>query len=147
MSTSKDELDFALDEDLALLLDTLVEFELDFGVTLEEDLASEEDGFTEELDSFAFSVEELDFSSFLEEEDEDPSTSLRVTLEEENEESSDGSGETEEEEESSPHATKIHAKIKTNTKRLKMDCFVVSLLAMTSFIKPPKPLSFISSII
>ena len=34
------------------------------------DLASEEEGFTEELDSFAFSVEELDFSSFLEEEDE-----------------------------------------------------------------------------
>jgi hypothetical protein len=62
------------------------------------DLASEEeDGFTEELDSFAFSTEELEFSSFLEDEE--------ATLPSLEEYSSAGSGETEED--SSPHATSM----------------------------------------
>ena len=120
VSTTKEELDFILEEDLRELLDTS---------SLLLDLASEEEGFTEELDSLAFSTEELDFSSFLEEEEDEEGMT-------EDEESPAGSGETEEEE-SSPHAAKIHAKIKKSTKRLKMDCFVVSLLAMTFFIRPP----------
>ena len=78
------------------------------------DLASEEEGFTEELDSLAFSTEELDFSSFLEEEEETSLPSLEEEMTED-EESSDGSGETEEEE-SSPHATRLKSAVKRTPK-------------------------------
>ena len=65
--------------------------------------SEEEDGFTEELDSFAFSSDELEFFKSLEDED------WRFPLEAgmtEDEDSSAGSGDTEDDE-SSPHATNM----------------------------------------
>ena len=71
VSTTKEELDFILEEDLRELLDTS---------SLLLDLASEEeDGFTEELDSFAFSSDELEFLESLEDEDSKVAEPAEVT--------------------------------------------------------------------
>ena len=115
---------------IPLLLDLTMSTELLEATTLEEDcltssllldLASEEeDGFTEELDSFAFSSDELEFFESLEDED------WRSPLEEgmtEDEDSSAGSGETDEEE-SSPQPAKINNAANTDKAKI-------------FFIKPP----------
>jgi len=84
------------------------------------DLASEEEGFTEELDSFAFSSDELEFLEPLEDEDWRSPLEAGMT---EDEESSAGSGETDEEE-SSPHATNM---LKTDRAKTLLKIFTEDL--------------------
>ena len=97
-----------------LLLDLAEELDADedvFVSLLLLDLASEEEGLTEELDSLAFSVDELDFLEPLEDEDWGSPLEAGMT---EDEDSSAGSGDTEDDE-SSPHATNMLKKAKIKT--------------------------------
>ena len=84
------------------------------------DLASEEEGFTEELDSFAFSSDELEFLEPLE--DEDWKSPLEVGMTDDDE-ASDNSGETEDDE-SSPQPAIINKVANTDKAKI-------------FFIKPP----------
>ena len=105
-----------------LLLDLAEELDADedvFVSLLLLDLASEEEGFTEELDSFAFSTEELEFLEPLEDEDWRSPLEAGKT---EDEESPAGSGETEEE--SSPQPAKNNNAANTDNAKI-------------FFIKPP----------
>ena len=123
------ELDFTVSEEVTLLLEATTLEEDCFTSSLLLDLASEEDGFTEELDSFAFSSDEEDFSLlefFCDEEDWTSSLDVEMT---EDEDSSDGSGDTEDEEESPPQAARTN-----NTAKMEH--------VMKLFIKPPNFIFF-----
>jgi hypothetical protein len=91
--------------------------------------SEEEDGFTEELDSFAFSSDELEFLEPLE--DEDWRSPLEVGMTED-EEASDNSGETEDDE-SSPQPAKNNKVANTDKAKI-------------FFIKPPN-FNFLRNII